>query len=54
MISHSSSKWVYRKFSWWCARHQAAISEPPRDTIPVTRLTASGMYRSSTPACTVM
>ena len=44
-----------RKDSSWCARHQAAMIDPPRDTIPVTRLAVSGFaYRSRTPACTVM
>ncbi len=28
--------------------------DPPRETIPVTRSAASGTYRSSTPAWTVM
>ena len=41
-ISHSSSKWVYRKFSWWCARHQPAMIQPPRETMPVTRLAVRG------------
>ena len=41
-ISQSSSKWVYRKFSWWWARHQPAMMAPPRDTMPVTRLAVSG------------
>ena len=30
MISQISSKWVYRKFSFWCFRHQPAMMDPPR------------------------
>ena len=38
MISHSSSKCVYHGFCLWWATIHAAISEPPRLTMPVTRL----------------
>src|SRR5215813_13545489 len=43
IISQMSRKWVYKKLSWWCARHHLAMMEPPRDTIPVTRLAVRGM-----------
>ena len=38
MISHSSSKCVYNGFCWRWAIIHSAISEPPRLTMPVTRL----------------
>lgn len=53
-ISHSSSKFVYRNDSLWCARHHAAMIEPPRETMPVLRFAVSGTYARRTPACTVM
>lgn len=34
----------------WSSRHSLAWIEPPRDTMPVIRLAASGTWRSSTPA----
>ena len=53
-ISQSSSKFSYRKDSLWCARHQPAMMEPPRETMPVTRFDVSGTYGRRTPAWTVM
>jgi len=42
MMSQISSKCAYRKLSRWCARHHCAMIEPPRETMPVTRLAVSG------------
>ena len=42
MISQISSNRVYRKFSVWWARHQAAMIEPPRLTMPVMRFAVIG------------
>ncbi len=53
-MAESSSKFSYRNDSLWCARHHAAMIEPPRETMPVLRRAVSGTYRSSTPAWTVM
>ena len=54
MMSHSSSKCVYHGFCWWWATIHAAISDPPRDTIPVTRSRVCGTCSNSTPAWMVM
>ncbi len=42
IMSQISSKRSYRKLSLWRDRHHLAMIEPPRDTMPVTRLAVSG------------
>ena len=41
-MSHNSAKFSYKKDSRWWARHHAAMIDPPRETMPVTRLAAKG------------
>ena len=42
MMSQISSNRSYRKLSLCRDRHHLAMIEPPRDTMPVTRLAVSG------------
>ena len=50
IMSQRSSKFSYKKFSLWCAKHHLAMIEPPRETIPVNLFVVVGMKLNFSPA----